>query len=70
MHSKVSTACTNEEQALIKIKHASGAESKSKRKSTKSKKGGKARSKVYGEGLDEEQRLNRIDLTIFDNQLD
>ena len=73
MHSKVSTACTNEEQTLIKIKHSSTADGKSKRKSTKSKKGAKARSKVYGEGLeglDEEQRQRRLDLTILDNQLD
>lgn len=60
MHSKISTACTNVENTLIKIKHTS--DGKSKRKSTK-KKGAKGRSKAYGEGgvedlegLDEEQK--------------
>lgn len=76
MHSKVSTACTNggDQSLLIKIKASEG---KSKRKSTKTKKGAKGRSKAYGEGLDdvegldEEQRQQRrMDLTILDKQLD
>ena len=77
MHSKVSTACTNGEHPLIKSKQSSTTDGKSKRKSTKSKKAAKARSKGYGEGiddtdcLDEEQReQRRIDQTILDKQLD
>lgn len=77
MHSKVSTACTNGEQPLIKIKHSSTSDGKVKRKSTKTKKGAKGRSKAFGEGgledtegLDEEERQRRIDLTILDKQLD
>jgi len=56
MHSKVSTACTNGENALIKIKQTS--EGKSKRKSTKTKKGAKGRSKAYGEGLEDLEGLD------------
>ena len=77
MYSKVSTACTNGEPPLIKIKPSSTTDGKSKRKSTKAKKASKARSKLYGEGTldeaecqDEEQRQRRIDLTILDKQLD
>ena len=56
-HSKVSTACTNEEQrAQYKLKVGSGTDSKKKRQGTmKVKKSSKA-PKIIGEGLDEETK--------------
>lgn len=66
-HSKVSTACTNEEQMLFKIKIGSGGETRSRKKQSmkiKKQNTNKSTAKVPSNNLDEETK------NIIDNQLD